>query len=291
MARDDDGGTWSAVFSDGKFTVTQPADGRAGDDAQADRPDVPRDVRRGHRGAARKRASACAACGATGTGASARRATTRPPRCAARAGCTEDRCDGTLTRVERGAVEVEDFTDPVPRRRRPRRPRPGPRAAGARAGAGGAARRATGSCPPAGRTSPAPEADDVPWVEVFAVLLVCHAVGDFLLQTEWQATHKRGRARPRPRAPPRARRPRRRRTRSPSSPALAWLAGDLGAGGIAALAAGVFVPHLVQDDGRLLSAYVRTVKRTEPAPGMLMLAVDQSFHLVVLFGLAVAAGA
>ena len=52
----------------------------------------------------------------------------------------------------------------------------------------------------------------------------------------------------------------------------------------------MFLPHLVQDDGRLLGAYVRAVKRTEPAPGMLMLAVDQSFHLVALFGLAVAAG-
>ena len=47
---------------------------------------------------------------------------------------------------------------------------------------------------------------------------------------------------------------------------------------------------MVQDDGRLLSAYVRKVKHTEPKPGMLMLAVDQSFHLLVLFGLAVAAG-
>jgi hypothetical protein len=73
-------------------------------------------------------------------------------------------------------------------------------------------------------------------------------------------------------------------------PALAWLAGDLGPGGVAALAAAVLLPHAVQDDGRLLSAYVRTVKRTEPAPGMLMLAVDQCFHLVVLFALALAAG-
>jgi hypothetical protein len=46
---------------------------------------------------------------------------------------------------------------------------------------------------------------------------------------------------------------------------------------------------MVQDDGRLLSAYVRAVKRTQPAPGMLMLAVHQSFHLVVLFALAVSA--
>jgi len=121
------------------------------------------------------------------------------------------------------------------------------------------------------------------------VLVVCHAVGDFLLQTEWQATHKRGGL---------GRDPVRRRALLAHVatytlafvPALAWLADDLGPGGVAALAAAVFVPHAVQDDGRLLSAYVRTVKHTEPAPGMLMLAVDQCFHLVVLFGLALVAG-
>ena len=127
------------------------------------------------------------------------------------------------------------------------------------------------------------------WVEVFAVLRVSHAVGDFLLQTEWQATHKRAGL---------GRDPVRRRALVAHVatytlafvPALAWLVGDLGPGGIVALAAGVYLPHLAQDDGRLLSAYVRTVKHTEPAPGMLMLAVDQSFHLVALFGLALAAG-
>ena len=129
----------------------------------------------------------------------------------------------------------------------------------------------------------------MPWVEVFAVLVVSHAVGDFLLQTEWQASHKRAGL---------GRDPERRRALFAHvatytlafAPALVWLAGDLGAAGAAALAAGVCLPHLVQDDGRLLSGYVRTVKRTAPAPGMLMVAVDQSFHLVVLFGLALAAG-
>ncbi len=122
------------------------------------------------------------------------------------------------------------------------------------------------------------------------MLVVCHAVGDFLLQTDWQATHKRAGL---------GRDPLSRRALVSHAatytlafaPALVWLAGELGAAGIAALAAGVFLPHLVQDDGRLLGTYVRRVKRAEPAPGMLMLAVDQSFHLLVLFGLAVAAGA
>jgi Protein of unknown function (DUF3307) len=129
----------------------------------------------------------------------------------------------------------------------------------------------------------------MPWVEVFAVLIVSHMAGDFLLQTDWQATHKRAGL---------GSDPERRRALVTHTltytlcfaPALAWLAGDIGAGGTAALAAGIFLPHLVQDDGRLLSSYLRTVKRTEPAPGMLMLLVDQSFHVVVLFGLALAAG-
>ena len=130
----------------------------------------------------------------------------------------------------------------------------------------------------------------MPWVEVFAVVVVRLAVGDFLLQTEWQATHKRGGL---------GRDPIRRRALVAHVatytlafvPALLWLAGDLGAVGVVALAAAIFVTHAVEDDGRLLEAYVRTVKRTRPEPGMLMVAVDQCFHLVVLFGFALAAGA
>ena len=32
----------------------------------------------------------------------------------------------------------------------------------------------------------------VSWVAVFDVFVVCHLVGDFLLQTDWQANHKYG---------------------------------------------------------------------------------------------------
>jgi hypothetical protein len=84
----------------------------------------------------------------------------------------------------------------------------------------------------------------VPWVELFAVLVVSRISGDFLLQTEWQAKHKRAGL---------GRDPERRRALLAHLatytlafvPALAWLAGDLGAAGTAALAAGVFLPHLV----------------------------------------------
>ena len=130
----------------------------------------------------------------------------------------------------------------------------------------------------------------MPWVEVFAVFVICHLVGDYLLQTEWQANHKRGGLGPDPTA-------RRALLMHVSTytlafvPALIWLAGDIGAWvvGVGAL---VFVPHFVQDDGRLLRAYMVRVK----GPGatsnpQVVLAVDQTLHLVTLFGIALLASA
>jgi hypothetical protein len=32
----------------------------------------------------------------------------------------------------------------------------------------------------------------MPWVEIYAVFIVSHLVGDYLIQTDWQAMHKRG---------------------------------------------------------------------------------------------------
>ena len=42
----------------------------------------------------------------------------------------------------------------------------------------------------------------------------------------------------------------------------------------------IFVPHLIQDDGRLLAAYIKRVKGREASANALVFsAVDQSFHL------------
>ena len=128
------------------------------------------------------------------------------------------------------------------------------------------------------------------WVEVFAVFVVSHLVGDYLLQTEWQASHKRGGLGPDPTA-------RRALVMHVTTytvafvPALVWLAGEIGAAvvGVAAL---VFVPHLIQDDGRLLVAYISKVKGPGVPDNMFVFAaVDQTFHLVVLFGIALLAAA
>jgi hypothetical protein len=127
------------------------------------------------------------------------------------------------------------------------------------------------------------------WAEVFVVFFVSHLVGDFAIQTAWQAEHKYGGLGP----DPTARRALLAHVLTYTLvfvPAFIWLWGDLGAG-VFAVAALVFFPHLVQDDGRLLDGYVEHLKRIDPAAHpALRVAVDQTFHIVVLFGLALVVG-
>jgi Protein of unknown function (DUF3307) len=122
----------------------------------------------------------------------------------------------------------------------------------------------------------------MPWVEVFAAFVVCHLVGDYLLQTDWQALNKRGGLGPDPRA--------RRALLSHIAtytlafvPALIWLADEIGAWAVAT-AALIAAPHLVQDDGRLLTMYMVRAKHTDGAniPSVAA-AVDQTFHFLALF--------
>ena len=129
----------------------------------------------------------------------------------------------------------------------------------------------------------------MPWVEIFAAFLVAHLTGDYLLQTEFQAGHKRGGL---------GRDPVSRRAlgshiasyTASFLPALAWLAGEIPAWGLVAAALAIGIPHALQDDGRLLGAWMRRVKRTEPRPGPLAMMVDQSFHVISLFALAIVVG-
>jgi hypothetical protein len=127
------------------------------------------------------------------------------------------------------------------------------------------------------------------WVEVFLVLLVSHLAGDFLLQTDWQAKYKYGGLGPDP--------VRRRALGShivtyllAYLPALVWIAieGGLDRAVLAAILVGV--PHWVQDDGRLLDLYIATVKGLSETPPWLRIAVDQSFHVVALFLIALVIG-
>lgn len=129
----------------------------------------------------------------------------------------------------------------------------------------------------------------MPWVDVVVAFIICHLVGDFLLQTDWQARHKHGGLGHDPVA--------RRALLSHVSwytlmfvPAIAWivLTADLSVAMGVLLLALVFLPHLIQDDGRLVRWWMLDVKRTDPSaqPGVAVM-VDQTLHLVQLVLLAV----
>jgi hypothetical protein len=127
------------------------------------------------------------------------------------------------------------------------------------------------------------------WVDVFAVLVVCHLAGDFLLQTSWQALHKQG-GLGRDRESRRALFTHVLGYALPFVPALVWIADQNGAARAIAAIAAILSTHLVLDDGRALVAYARTVKHTEvPAGSPLWMGIDQSMHVVVLFAAAVIA--
>jgi hypothetical protein len=129
----------------------------------------------------------------------------------------------------------------------------------------------------------------MPWVEVFVVFLISHLVGDYMLQTEWQALNKRGGLSGN------------RTSRSALLshiatytlayvPSLIWLWKSVHAA-VFLLAAGIAIPHLIQDDGRLLAAYSRIVKKADiRANPALSAALDQSFHFLALFIAAIIVG-
>lgn len=128
------------------------------------------------------------------------------------------------------------------------------------------------------------------WVAVFDVFLVCHLVGDFLLQTDWQAMNKYGGLDDDP--------VRRRALTAHVAtytlafvPALIWIGCETAELGRALVAAAVIaVPHLIQDDGRLLDAYMRRIKGPESvASAGIRVACDQAFHVLFLFGTALLA--
>ena len=128
------------------------------------------------------------------------------------------------------------------------------------------------------------------WVETFALFAVSHLVGDYVLQTDWQALHKHGGL---------GRDPTARRALLAHLttytlafvPALVWLGTEIGAAGAVGVGALVTLPHLIQDDGRLLAAYMRRVKGVREPTELLAMCVDQSFHLVALLAAALVASA
>lgn len=125
------------------------------------------------------------------------------------------------------------------------------------------------------------------WPAAFLALLVSHAVGDILLQTDWQAMEKvRGLG---DRVARRALLSHLATYTLAFVPVLVWIASETTIWRAIAVAAIVAVPHLLIDDGRIVRAWLRQVKgTTSPALG-LTIAVDQTFHVVFLLGAALIA--
>jgi hypothetical protein len=129
----------------------------------------------------------------------------------------------------------------------------------------------------------------VSWVSVFAAFLVAHMVGDYLFQTDWQARNKRGGLSGRGVS-----------TRALLShvttytlaflPAFVWIGTQLDAGWAIVAAVLVFLPHLVIDDGRIVRLYLSRVKRADGLDVGLAASVDQSFHVLSLFLVALLIG-
>jgi hypothetical protein len=114
-------------------------------------------------------------------------------------------------------------------------------------------------------------------------------VGDYLFQTDWQARHKRGGLSGNGVA-----------FRALFShvttytlafaPALVWIGDEVGASWAVLSAALIFLPHLVLDDGRFVRAYLANVKRAPDFDIGLAASVDQSFHVLSLFLVALLVG-
>jgi hypothetical protein len=121
------------------------------------------------------------------------------------------------------------------------------------------------------------------WSELFIVFVLSHLTGDYLLQTEWQAGHKRGGLGPDPVA--------RRALLSHVAlytlafvPALVWLGSERTPLTAVIAAVAIALPHLVIDDARVVNHWIDRVKHVPPpAPPTLFAAVDQSMHLVCLW--------
>ncbi len=127
------------------------------------------------------------------------------------------------------------------------------------------------------------------WVSVFTAFLVAHMVGDYLFQTDWQARHKRG-GLSGDKVAFKALVAHVTTYTLAFVPALIWIGDQLDPGWALLAAALIFLPHLVLDDGRFVRAYLANVKRADGFDVGLAASVDQSFHVLSLFLVALLVG-
>lgn len=126
------------------------------------------------------------------------------------------------------------------------------------------------------------------WSSALLAFLVSHAGGDVLLQTNWQAQNKGGGLGD-DKVARRALCHHLATYTMAFVPALLWIGKDKGVGRAVSVGGLIALPHLIIDDGRLVRAWTRQVKQASESPAGLLIAVDQSFHLLSLLGAALAA--
>jgi hypothetical protein len=127
------------------------------------------------------------------------------------------------------------------------------------------------------------------WPALFGVFLLSHLVGDFLLQTKWQASQKQHGLG--------SEREARRALVAHGLlytlafvPSLVWVATQLDVPSAVGIAALILLPHVIIDDGTLVAAWVRNVKHVEGTPSVVVrLGVDQTLHVLTLAAVALLA--
>ena len=125
------------------------------------------------------------------------------------------------------------------------------------------------------------------WPAVLLSLLASHLAGDVLMQTEWQAVNKAGGLRE-----PHSRKALLAHVSAYTGsflPTLVWIGKRTTVKRAVTVGGAVAIPHLLVDDGRLVDVWLREVKRARQPPPALIVAVDQSFHVICLMGAALVA--
>lgn len=123
---------------------------------------------------------------------------------------------------------------------------------------------------------------------LLVAFLVAHLAGDFLLQTDFQATHKAG-GLGRDAVARRALWTHGLTYTLCFVPALVWVADQRSVAGAAALALGILLPHVAVDHGRLVGWWLAHVKHARELPPHVRMATDQTFHVMALAAAALAA--
>lgn len=125
------------------------------------------------------------------------------------------------------------------------------------------------------------------WSALFGAFVLSHLIGDYVLQTDWQANNKEHGLIGGGTGARRALVIHGLTYTGAFIPALVWVGAESGVGVAIGTAALVAVPHVIVDDGLLVAWWIRHVKHvTGPPSTVVRLGVDQSAHLLALAAVA-----